>query len=512
MSEAPATLVGMEILLLVIGLVVGIALGALGTWALLARRAAQQTATAPAVEDPALVAARHERELVEQRAAAEAALSRAIAVEQQAQGELRAELAAAEAAAAGLREQLRQQQSQQREAAEQQRLDQAERAEREKRESAVLQALSPVRETLATMQQKVSELEQQRSAQYGSLAEQLKQAQAADERLRATTESLASALRSNSTRGVWGETQLRRVVEAAGLIEHVDFDVQHSVTTDSGRGRPDMVVRLPGGKYIPLDSKVPLEHYIEASSIPETAVGEEAARRKALIEKHVKAMRSHIDALSKKTYWQGFDAAPEFVIAFIPNESLLSAALEADAGLLNYSFERRVALASPVNLFAVLKTIDYAWQQQAVSDEAKKLFDLGNTLYQRIGVLAGHADSLRKAIERTVDSYNKFASSLESRVLVTARQFPGINEAKLQSVAEPEPIHESPRRLTTPELTDGEAVWGDEKPALEAQAAGTATAPAASPDTGADELQLPLDDDVFAGADLDPEIRSASGA
>ncbi|MCD5346594.1 DNA recombination protein RmuC [Agromyces sp. S2-1-8] len=509
----------MEILLLIIGLVVGIALGALGAWFLAQRRAAGSPVDATVVEDPALVAARHERELVELRAAGEAALARAVAAEQQTQAELRADLAAASAAVDGLREQLDQQRAQQRDAAEQQRADQAERAEREKRESAVLQALSPVRETLASMQQKVSELEQQRSSQYGSLAEQLKQAQAADERLRATTESLASALRSNSTRGVWGETQLRRVVEAAGLLEHVDFGVQHSISTDAGRGRPDMVVYLPGGKYIPLDSKVPLEHYIEASSIPETAVGEEAARRKSLIERHVKAVRLHIDALSKKTYWQGFDASPEFVIAFIPNESLLSAALEADATLLNYAFERRVALASPVNLFAVLKTIDYAWQQQAVSDEAKKLFDLGNTLYQRIGVLAGHADGLRKAIERTVDSYNKFASSLESRVLVTARQFPGINEAKLVSVAEPQSIHESPRRLTSPELTEGEAavpapvaddpIQSDDHaaPVAASEAVDRAT-PTTAFDEGDDAL-LPLDD-AFEGADIDPEVRSAS--
>ncbi|MRX45463.1 DNA recombination protein RmuC [Agromyces kandeliae] len=501
----------MDILLLVIGLVVGGTLGALVMHVVAQRRPAGDGA---AVDDPALVEARHERALLEQRAAAEAERARLLSEQQGLQAALRAELAAAEAAAAGLREQVEQQGQRQRELLEQQRLDQAERSERERRESAVLQALSPVRETLSTMQRKVSELEQQRSEQYGSIAEQLKRAQMSDAELRATTESLASALRNNSTRGVWGETQLRRVVEAAGLTQHVDFELQTQVTTDQGRGRPDMVVNLPGGKYIPLDSKVPLEHYLEASSIPETATGEEGARRAALIAKHVKAMRSHIDALGKKTYWEGLAASPEFVIAFIPNESLLSAALEADAGLLNYAFERRVALASPVNLFAVLKTIDYAWQQQAVSDEAKKLFDLGTTLYQRIGVLAGHADSLRKAIERTVDSYNKFASSLESRVLVTARQFPGINETKLSLVEEPTPIHESPRRLSAPELTDGDPFDAGEESAA---AVGTAPDDGASTSTepdGADAdhgLALPLDDD-FDGADLDEHIRRSASS
>lgn len=496
----------MDFLLLLIGLLVGGALGALVMHVVASRRPGD--AVEP-VEDPALVEARHERALLELRASAEAERAALLAEQHEQQAMLRAELAAAEAAAAGLREQLEHQVRQHREALEQQRLDQAERSERERRESAVLQALSPVRETLATMQRKVSELEQQRSEQYGSIAEQLKRAQLSDAELRATTESLASALRNNSTRGVWGETQLRRVVEAAGLTQHVDFELQTQVTTDQGRGRPDMVVNLPGGKYIPLDSKVPLEHYLEASSIPETATGEEGARRKSLIDRHVKAMRSHIDALGKKSYWEGLAASPEFVIAFIPNESLLSAALEADAGLLNYAFERRVALASPVNLFAVLKTIDYAWQQQAVSDEAKKLFDLGNTLYQRIGVLAGHADSLRKAIERTVDSYNKFASSLESRVLVTARQFPGINETKLSLVAEPTPIHESPRRLSAPELTDGDPVAG-----LPAADPTPADATPGSEPIGAvpvsdEPVELIVGTD-FDGADLDPHIRSAS--
>ncbi len=334
----------------------------------------------------------------------------------------------------------------------QQRADQTERVERERREQAVLQALSPVRETLTAMQQKVADLERERTLQYGSLSEQLKQAQQADELLRTTTESLASALRSNSTRGVWGETQLRRVVEAAGLTRYVDFDTQTSITTEAGAGRPDMVINLPGGKTITVDAKVPLEHYIEASQIALTANGEEGARRKDLLGKHVKAVRGHIDALAKKQYWEGFAASPEFVICFIPSESLLSAALEEDPSLLDYAFGKRVALASPVNLWAVLKTVAYTWTQQDVSAEAKKLYELGNTLYQRLGTMAGHAEGLRRAIERTVASYNSFANSLESRVLVTARQFPGIDETKLNLLTEPAPIHEAPRRLAAGEF------------------------------------------------------------
>lgn len=368
------------------------------------------------------------------------------------QAQLSNELASAQATGDALREQLVALQTQHRELVERQRAETVAQAERERAESRVLQALTPVQESLRTMQAKVTELERDRSTQYGSLAEQLKQAQLSDEQLRVTTEQLASALRSNSTRGVWGETQLRRIVESAGLMQYVDFTTQHSIATDAGAGRPDMVVRLPGDKAIAIDAKVPLEHYIEASQIPLSAVGEEAARRRRLIEQHVKAVRAHIDALAKKTYWEGFDASPEFVIAFIPSESLLSSALEADPALLEYGFGKRVALASPVNLWAVLKTVAFTWQQQAVSDEAKKLFDLGQQLYQRLGTLAGHAESMRKAIERTVDSYNKFASSLESRVLVTARQFPGIDETKLDLVAAPKAIHSTPQKLTADEL------------------------------------------------------------
>lgn len=423
-------------LALIIGLVAGAALGAVAM--LLLRRTATGSADA-AGEDPALVTARHEATLAEVRAS-----------EAEARSELKEQLASSMATVENLREQLQQHRQHARESSEREHAEQAERAERERREHHVLQALAPVKDTLEKMRAKVAELEAQRTEQYGSLSEQLKQTQLSGEQLRATTESLASALRSNSTRGVWGEVQLRRLVEVAGLTQYVDFELQHSIATDAGAGRPDMVIRLPGKKSIAVDAKVPLEHYLEASQIPFTATGEEAARRDQLLARHVKAVRGHIDALAKKTYWEGLDASPEFVIAFIPSESLLSSALEADPALLDYSFTKRVALASPVNLWAVLKTVAYAWQQQAVSDEAKKLFDLGNTLYQRLGVLAGHAEGLRKAIERTVDSYNKFANSLETRVLVTARQFPGIDETKI--IEEPAVVHDSPRKLTALEM------------------------------------------------------------
>jgi DNA recombination protein RmuC len=459
------------LLSLFLGIVIGAVLGALLTMVLLQRRR-----SSPPGESPVVAEARHQVALAEARAA-EAAV----------RGALQAELSAALATVDGLNGQIDHLRAQYREMVERQHADQQEQTEREKREHQVLEALSPVKETLRSMQLKVTELETQRSEQYGSLSEQLKQAQLSDEQLRATTESLASALRSNSTRGVWGETQLRRVVEAAGLAQYVDFTTQSNITTDAGLGRPDMVVRLPGNKSIAIDAKVPLEHYIEASAIPVTATGEEGARRKRLVDKHVRAVRAHIDALARKTYWEGFDASPEFVIAFIPSESLLSSALEADPSILDYSFSKRVALASPVNLWAVLKTVAFTWQQQAVTDEAKKLFDLGNTLYQRLGTLSGHAEGLRKALERTVDSYNKFANSLETRVLVTARQFPGIDETKIGLLAEPATIHDAPRKITAAEFEMGAEL--EMGAAFEAGAASEAAEEPKEPDLVA-ELEL----------------------
>lgn len=369
---------------------------------------------------------------------------------------VREQLAATTAAHEATLAQLAQQKEWYRDLVAQTRSDQAAREERERREQSVLRALEPVRETLQSMQMTVAELERERQNQYGTIAEQLRRAQQSDEALRATTESLASALRSGSTRGVWGETQLRRVVEAAGLTRHVDFDIQSTIETDAGAGRPDMIIRLPGDKAIAVDAKVPLDAYLEAAAVPETAVGAEAASRRALMDKHVKAMRAHVDALAKKTYWAGLTSSPEFVICFVPSESLLSTALDADPTLLDYAFGRRVALASPVNLWAVLKTVAYTWTQQDVTADARRLFDLGNELFTRLGGLASHANDLRRSIERTVESFNRFAGTLESRVLVTARRFPGIDDTKLDAVTGPAAIESSPRHLTAFELLEPE--------------------------------------------------------
>ncbi len=411
--------------MLVAALLVGLVLGAV--IGLLVARARSAS--------PALIEARHTAALM-QLQADEAARRSAI----------EANLAATEASIAGLREQLEEAQNRYHEAVDRARAEAQERAA----ESKILQALTPVQETLRTMQQKVTDLESQRSQQYGQIAEQLKQTQLSGDQIRATTESLASALRSNSTRGVWGETQLRNVVQAAGLIERVDFDVQHSISSDAGAGRPDMVIHLPGGKNIAVDAKVPFTAYLEASQISVTATGEEGARREALIKQHVKVLRGHIDTLASKAYWQGLEASPELVIAFIPSESLVSSALEADPAIMDYAFNKRVALASPVTLWSVLKTVAFSWQQDVLTDQAKTLFDLSKELYSRLATLSEHADKLRRSIDSTVSSYNQFANSLETRVLVTARKLNALDESKVIGTAAT--IETGAKQLTAVEM------------------------------------------------------------
>ena len=365
-------------------------------------------------------------------------------------GAIAAQLASATATEVALRERLLVQNDHLAEVIDRQRNEHDAKSARQHDESLVLQALSPVQETLRSMQLKVAELENQRAIQHGELTEQLRNANESGERLRSTTESLASALRNNATRGVWGETQLRNVVQAAGLIERVDFDVQASISSDAGSGRPDMVIHLPGGKNIAVDAKVPFSAYLEASQIAVTATGEEGARREALLRQHVRAVRAHIDALGSKAYWAGLNASPELVIAFIPSESLVASAMETDPAIMDYAFSKRVALASPVTLWSVLKTVAFSWQQDVVTAEAKMLFDLSRELYGRLATLATHVDKLGRSLESTVKHYNSFVGSLERQVLPSARKLSVLDESKVLSGHDQ--IEELPRDLSAFEL------------------------------------------------------------
>jgi len=376
-----------------------------------------------------------------------------------------AQLAAATATIASLETQVSNSSAQYRELLERGERDAAQRLLQQQTESKVLQALSPVQETLRTMQATVTELEAQRQQQHGELQQQLRTAAAGEERLRATAESLAAALKNNAVRGVWGETQLRTLVESAGLIAHVDFTEQSTITVGETSRRPDLIINLPGGKQIAVDAKVPYNDYIEAAAVPAAATGEEEARRQQLLAQHARKVKGHVDALAARGYWSGLAASPDFTIAFIPNESLLATALNADPGLLEHAFGKGVVLASPVSFWAALKTVAYTWRQDVLTEDAKRLFDLSRELYRRIGTLAGHADRLRKSIDGTVASYNAFAASLETRVLVTARRLEDLDETTV--LTEPPAIEERPRAFTAPELTGPDpAALGQTAPTL----------------------------------------------
>ena len=359
--------------------------------------------------------------------------------------ELRIRLATAEATIVGLNGQLAQNLT-----------EKQQRDERDREENRLLQALAPVKVHLEQMQLTVATLEKERTEQFGSIQQQLKSAIESDEQLRKQTQALSQALTSNNVRGVWGEAQLRKLVELAGLIKHADFDEQATISTSGGSGRADMVINLPGGKSLAIDSKVPFSAYQEASSISELATGEELARRTRLIAEHVKAVKAHIDALATKSYWTGLESSPDFVIAFIPSESLLSAALDADPALLEYAFKKNVALASPVSLFSVLKTINFIWRQNADESSVRNMIRLGKELYERVGKVAEHAEKLGRSITSTVKDYNQFVSSLEGRMLVTARKLNDLDENALgtESISAPKELDVAPVQLTASELTE----------------------------------------------------------
>ena len=320
----------------------------------------------------------------------------------------------------------------------------------------VLSALAPVQKNLDALQEKVAQIEEGRKREMGALGEQLKGLSEQQARLDKETSSLSAALRNNKVRGAWGEAQLRNIVESAGLLEHVDFDTQVVVADSEGSTqRPDMIIHMPGGKTIPIDSKAPYADYQRACEIPDTASPEELERKDELLRAHAKAVREHVKTLGNKAYWNAFPDAPDFVIAFIPNESLLQAALETDPTLMDDAFAQKVALTSPITLWAVLKSVAYAWQQQSLTDDAKMLFDLSRELYERFAVLGERATKLGNSITKTVSAYNAFAASLESRVLVTARKLQRVDQSKvIESVNMIAPEKADIRELTAPETSE----------------------------------------------------------
>jgi DNA recombination protein RmuC len=330
-------------------------------------------------------------------------------------------------------------------------------------DGSVLRALAPVAEKLSAVQQQVALLERDRVEQYGQLAQQLREARHSDEQLIRSTHALESALRSNSARGQWGEVQLRRVVEASGMLRHVDFVEQlHSAGSDSSV-RPDLVVQLPGEKQLVVDAKVPLSSYLEAQQLGATdsrpgqqgrTVQADGRSQQALLAAHAKALRAHVDALSNKKYWDIPGNSPELVICFIPAESILAAALSADAELLDHALSRNVVLASPSTLLAVLKSVAFTWRQDVLTDSARELFDLARQLYDRMGTLGENVSKLGSSLKSSVDRYNAMVGTLEARVLPTARKLNSLEESGL---AAPPAVEATPRALSAPELQHDEA-------------------------------------------------------
>lgn len=310
--------------------------------------------------------------------------------------------------------------------------------------SSVLKALAPVADRLGDVQRQVALLERDRVEQYGQLSQQLIDAKDADRLLLQTTQNLASSLRSTTARGRWGEVQLRRVVESAGMLAHVDFTEQVQQPGSEGTQRPDMIVRLPGAKELVLDAKVPLSAFLQ---VQDAADEREAA---TALAQHVKAVRVHIDALAAKKYWQGAKASPELIVCFLPAESILSAALSADGQLLDYALGKGVVLASPISLLAVLKAVAYSWRQDLLTESAKELFEVSSQLYERLATLGDHVGKLGTSIRSSVEKYNTMVGSLEARVLPAARK---LNSLDPETLSSPSQVDVQPRHLSAPEYT-----------------------------------------------------------
>ncbi|MGH3165724.1 MAG: DNA recombination protein RmuC, partial [Trebonia sp.] len=269
--------------------------------------------------------------------------------------------------------------------------------------------VGPMRDTLSRVERQLRDSDIARTRSHAELAQQVEFTRRGAEELRDAAAALTTALRRPEARGRWGELQLRRVVELAGMASHCDFDEQ--VVVDDGT-RPDMVVRLSGGKNVVVDSKVSLAAYLEAAEASDEATREDRLRA------HARHLRTHVDQLGSKTYWKKLPSAPEFVILFIPGEAFLAPALEADPALLEYALARRVHIATPTTLVSMLRTAQYAWQQQALSENARAVFDLGREIYERLSGLGRHVDKLGRSLTSAVASYNQAVGSLESRVLV----------------------------------------------------------------------------------------------
>jgi len=307
-----------------------------------------------------------------------------------------------------------------------------------------------LRDGLERLADQMRELEHNRAAWQGQLRQQVDDVRTSAEGLRRETASLSTALRKPQVRGRWGEMQLRRAVELAGMVERCDFTEQHHLGRDDGALRPDLVVHLAGGKHVVVDSKVPLDAFLDL------VAAEDPDEQQHHLARHARQVRTHVDGLAGKRYWRALGETPEFVVLFLPGESFLSAALDGDATLLEYAARKQVVLATPTTLIALLKTVAHGWSHEALADQAREIHELGRELHERIGTLGGHFAKLGRSLGAAVTSYNQAIGSLEGRVLVTARKFGELTgDEPLEQLRQ---IETTPRALGAVEFDDDRAV------------------------------------------------------
>ncbi len=320
------------------------------------------------------------------------------------------------------------------------------------REKAVEDLVKPMRESLEKVDEKIQEMEKTRAGAYSGLTAQVENLLKTQTSLKEETSNLVQALRTPNVRGQWGEVQLERVVEFAGMVDHCDFVQQESANTGEGtRQRPDLIVRLPNGRQIVVDAKTPLIAYLDALKT------DDPDERKAHLKTHARHVRNHITQLGAKSYWKQFEPTPEFVVLFLPGEAFFSAALEQDPGLIEFGAKEKVIPATPTTLIALLKAVAYGWQQEKVAEHAKKVSDLGRELYERIGVLAGHFSDLGKHLDKSVEIFNKAVRSTETRLLVTARKLNEFTPGDAKEIPTPQPVERIASRAQAEELTQAES-------------------------------------------------------
>lgn len=312
----------------------------------------------------------------------------------------------------------------------------------EARQKAVADLVAPVRDSLNKVDAQIQQMEVARGDAYGELRAQVQSLITTQKELQSQTGNLVRALRTPNVRGRWGEIQLRRVVEIAGMLSYCDFTEQESVTTETGRLRPDLVVKLPGGKNVVVDAKTPLQAFLDAFE-----TNDEETRR-ACLANHARQVRDHMKTLAGKNYWEQFDPTPEFVVMFLPGETFFSAALEQDSSLIEQGVLSRVIPASPTTLIALLKAVNYGWNQEKLARNAKQISELGKELHDRLRLLAGHITQVGTGLDRAVESYNKAVGSLESRVLVSARKFAELGASVADDIPELAPIETTARALS----------------------------------------------------------------